>query len=254
MPERAPAGAVPIVLVPGLLVSARLYTPQLPALWQLGPVTVADHTRDDSVAAIARRILADAPPRFALAGLSMGGYVALEVMRQAADRVVGLALLDTSARPDSPEQRARRERQMELAARGHLDDVVSEQYPLLVHRDLLADRHMRDLVGLMAAETGVDAFVRQQRAIMGRPDSRPDLATIECPTVVVVGDGDELTPPHLARELAEGIRGSRLVVVPSAGHLSTLEQPELVTTALVDWVRALPPVTGAGDEAPPARQ
>lgn len=239
-----PAEPVPTVLVPGLLVSARLYAPQLPALWQHGPVTVADHTRDDTMAAIARRILADAPRRFALAGLSMGGYIALEVMRQAPERVAGLALLDTSARPDTDELRRRREDQIALARRGRLEDVADQQYPLLVHRELLGDETMHELVRLMAVETGVDAFVREQRAIMSRVDSRPDLGAIRCPTLVVVGDNDELTPPHLAQELADGIAGSRLVVVPGAGHLSPLEQPERVTAALVDWLWALAPGGG----------
>jgi len=230
---------VPVVLVPGLLVTARLYAPQLPALWHHGPVMVADHTRDDTMAAIARRVLADAPPRFAIAGLSMGGYVALEVMRQAPERVLGLALLDTSARPDTPELQRRREVQIERAREGHLDEVAAQQFSILVHRDRLGDESLRDLVALMATETGVEAFVREQRAIMARPDSRPDLGAIACPTLVIVGDGDELTPPALAEELAAGIRGARLVVVPGAGHLSTLERPDEVTTALVEWVETL---------------
>ncbi|MGH8979630.1 MAG: alpha/beta fold hydrolase [Acidimicrobiales bacterium] len=237
-----PAGpAVPVVLVPGLLVTARLYAPQLPALWHHGPVTVADHTRDDSMPAIARRILSDAPPRFALAGLSMGGYVALEMVRQAPERIVGLALLDTSARPDTDEQRARRTHQIDLARAGRLDEVVDQQYPLLVHRDRLEDAAMRALVRLMAEETGVAAFAREQRAIMTRADSRPNLQAIRCPTLVVVGDGDELTPPELSGELTAGIPGARLEIVTGAGHLSTLEEPERVTAALVDWLSALAP-------------
>ena len=231
--------SVPIVLVPGLLVTARLYVPQLPALWQHGPVMVADHTRDDTMAAIARRVLAHAPARFALAGLSMGGYIALEVMRQAPERVLGLALLDTSARPDTPELRRRRQDQVELARAGHLDEVVAQQFDILVHRDRHGDEALADLVALMAAETGVEAFAREQQAIMSRVDSRPDLGAIGCPTLVVVGDGDELTPPPLAEELAAGIHGARLVVVPGAGHLSTLERPDEVTAALVGWVESL---------------
>lgn len=230
---------VPVVLVPGLLVTARLYAPQLPALWQHGPVTVADHTRDDTMPAIAKRILADAPRRFALAGLSMGGYVALEMIRQAPERVVGLALLDTSARPDTPELRHRREGQIELALHGHLEKVVDQQYPVLVHHDRLGDETLHELVRLMAAETGADSFVREQRAIMARVDSRPDLGSIRCPTLVLVGDGDQLTPPHLSEEMAGAIAGSRLVVVPGAGHLSTLEKPAPVTAALVDWLTSL---------------
>jgi pimeloyl-ACP methyl ester carboxylesterase len=229
-------GSMPIVLVPGLLATARLYGAQLPELWRYGPVTVADHTRDDTMEAIARRILADAPPRFALAGLSMGGYVALEIMRQAPERIVRLALLDTSARPDTVAQRERRSGQISLARSGRFDEIPDQQLPLLVHADRRNDEALRRLVDLMADETGAAAFIREQRAIMGRVDSRPDLRAIRCPTLVLVGDGDALTPPELAEELAEGIDGARLVVVPDCGHLSTLERPSQVTSALVDWL------------------
>jgi len=127
---------LPIVLIPGLTCSARLYADQIPALWRFGPVTVADHTRDDSMAAIARRILAAAPPRFALAGLSMGGYIAFEIMRQAPQRVVKLALLDTGARAETPEQTERRKVVIALAkngpcrgARHRLSALCSPQSP-----------------------------------------------------------------------------------------------------------------------------
>jgi pimeloyl-ACP methyl ester carboxylesterase len=230
--------ALPIVLVPGLLVTARLYAEQIPALWRQGPVTVADHTRDDSMAAIARRILADAPPRFALAGLSMGGYVAFEIVRQAPERVARLALLSTSARPDPPEITERRRRQIALAQEGRFGDLADMQFPLLVHRSRLDDEDLQTLVRLMADETGAEAFVREQTAIIGRADSRPDLAQIACPTLVVVGDGDELIAPENSVEIADGIPGARLVTVAESGHLSTLERPAQVTASLTEWLRA----------------
>jgi pimeloyl-ACP methyl ester carboxylesterase len=232
------ADPLPIVLVPGLLTSPRLYAEQLPALWRLGPVTIAVHTRDDSAAAIASRILADAPPRFALAGLSMGGYIAFEIIRQAPDRVARLALLDTSARPDTPEQTARRNAQIELTRHGRFAEIADQQFPLVVHPSRHGDPAARGLVRLMADETGPEAFIRQQQAIMGRPDSRPGLAAIDCPTLVLVGDGDVLTPPALAAEIADGIPGARRVVVAGSGHLSTLDRPEQVTRALVEWLAA----------------
>jgi pimeloyl-ACP methyl ester carboxylesterase len=228
--------ALPIVLIPGLLASARLYHEQLPTLWRFGPVTVADHTRADNVPAIARSILATAPPRFALAGLSMGGYLAFEIVRQAPERVERLALLDTSARPDTPDVTERRRKQMALAQRGHLGEVVELQFEILLHPDRQHDESLRAVVRLMAHETGADAFVRQQTAIIGRPDSRPGLAAISCPTLVLVGDSDAWTPPEVAVEIADGIDGARLVVVPESGHLSTLERPEIVTRALVQWL------------------
>ena len=236
MPDALP-DALPMVLIPGLTCSARLYAEQIPALWQFGAVMVADHRRDDSMAAIARRILAAAPPRFALAGLSMGGYIAFEIMRQAPERIAKLALLDTGARGDTPEQTERRKTVIALAKSGRYAEVPDIAFPVYVHRNRHGDAALKRLVRTMAEETGPDAFLRQQQAIIGRPDSRPGLAAIACPTLVLVGEGDEATPPELAREIAAGISGSRLVMIPDSGHLSTLEQPQAVTTALVEWMR-----------------
>ncbi len=229
---------LPSVLVPGLTCSARLYADQIPALWRFGPVMVADHTRDDSMAAIARRILAAAPPRFALAGLSMGGYIAFEIMRQASERVARLALLDTGARAETPEQAERRKAPIALATSGHYAEVLDLAFPIYVHRKRHNDESLKGIVRMMAEETGVEAFLRQQQAIIGRSDSRPGLGAIACPTLVLVGEGDEATPPELAREIAAGIRGARLVIIPESGHLSTLEQPQAVSAALSEWMRS----------------
>jgi pimeloyl-ACP methyl ester carboxylesterase len=231
-----PSESLPIVLVPGLICSARLYAGQVPALWRFGPVTIADHTRDDSMTAIARHILAVAPPRFALAGLSMGGYLAMEIERQAPERVAKLALLDTSARPEAPEQTKNRLRVMELARAGRFAEVAELLFPVFVHRHRAGDVALKALVRAMADETGAAAFLRQEQAIIGRADARPNLAAIKCPTLVLVGDGDELTPPYLSEEIAAGIPGARLAVIPDCGHLSTLERPEAVTQALAEWM------------------
>jgi pimeloyl-ACP methyl ester carboxylesterase len=228
---------LPVVLIPGLLASARLYAAQIPALWGTGPVMVADHTRDDRVEAIAARILASAPPAFALVGLSMGGYLCFEIVRQAPQRVARLALLDTSARPDTPEVSAGRRMQMEHAARASLADVAETMFPRLVSRAHREDAALRAVVRLMAEEVGVAAFIRQQTALIARCDSRATLGSIRCPTLVLVGEDDELTPPERAVEMATGIAGARLVRVPQCGHLSTLEQPEQVTRALLEWLR-----------------
>jgi pimeloyl-ACP methyl ester carboxylesterase len=229
---------LPVVLVPGLLCTPRLYVEQIPALWQLGPVTVADHTRDDSMSAIAQRILSQAPPRFALVGLSMGGYVAFELMRQAPERIAKLALLDTTARPDLPEQTEQRKLQIEMARSGRFEDIARLLFPRFVAVAHQGDRTLKRVVRAMADDTGADAFVRQQTAIMNRVDSRPSLAAIACPTLVVVGEQDVLTPPDRAAEIAAGIPYARHVVVPDCGHLSTLEQPETLTQALVDFLEA----------------
>lgn len=224
---------LPVVLIPGLLCTPRLYLEQIPALWQFGPVTIADHTRDDSMSAIARRLLALAPPRFALVGLSMGGYVAFEVLRQASERVAKLALLDTTARPDLPEQTEQRGRQIEMARNGQFHEIARLLFPRFVAVAHQGDRTLKRIVRTMADETGAEAFVRQQTAIMRRVDSRPGLAAVACPTLVLVGEQDVLTPPDRAAEIATAIPDARQVVVPDCGHLSTLEQPDAVTQALV---------------------
>jgi pimeloyl-ACP methyl ester carboxylesterase len=167
------AEAVPVVLIPGLNCSARLYAEQIPVLWRFGPVQVADHSRDDSMDAIATRILAASPPRFALAGLSMGGFVALTIMRHAPERVQRLALLDTSARPETPEQTARRKPQIALTKAGRFAEVPPLQFPVFVHRNRQGDEALRARVRVMAEETGAQVFLRQQQAIMTRPDARP---------------------------------------------------------------------------------
>ena len=226
------------MLIPGLLASARMYAGQIPQLWRAGPVMIADHTRDDSMSAIARRILGAAPARFALAGLSMGGYVAFEILRQAPERIAKVALLDTSARADAPEQTAMRRAQMTLASHGRLAEVVEQQFPRLVHREHRADAALRQVFTLMAEDVGATGFIRQQTAILGRADSRPTLGSIRCPTLVLVGEGDELTPPERAAEIAAGIPGARLTTVPQSGHMSTLEQPDEVARALLEWLEA----------------
>lgn len=227
---------VPLLLVPGLNCTAALWSRQIEGLGARRTVVVADHTRFDLLQSIALEILSNAPPRFALAGLSMGGYIAFEILRRAPERVDRLALLDTQARADTEEARALRRQQIDIAAKGGFDRIPALQIPRL-----LADAHVDDpalvaLVRRMAADTGAEAFVRQQTAIMNRPDSRPDLAGIRCPTLVLVGAEDKITPVDLAREMHEGIAGSRLDIVEGAGHLSTIERPDAVTAAMRDWL------------------
>jgi pimeloyl-ACP methyl ester carboxylesterase len=225
-----------LVLVPGLACTARLFEVQVAALSGGRNIVVADHTRDDSIPAIAARLLSDAPERFALAGLSMGGYVALEVVRQAPERVQRLALLDTSARPDTPEASQDRERLIALAQAGRFEDIHSKLWPRLVHPDHVSNQALQDVVFGMMRETGAEAYARQQRAIMSRADSRPLLPGIEIPTMILVGEGDAITPPDIAREMADMIEWASLVVVPESGHLSTLEQPKQVAHAMRLWL------------------
>lgn len=225
-----------LVLVPGLNCTERLFAPQIEALSGACRTVVADHLRDDAMGSIAGRLLAEAPERFALAGLSMGGYIALEVMRQAPERVTRLALLDTSARPDTEEATANRRRLMALVEAGRLEDVHAGRWERLVHPDHRSDRALEEIHREMLRETGPEAYLRQQRAIIARADLRPMLPGIEIPTLVLVGAEDVITPPDLAREMAEAIEWASLVVVPECGHLSTLEQPEAVNRAMKAWL------------------
>jgi pimeloyl-ACP methyl ester carboxylesterase len=229
---------MPILLVPGLASSPRIFEPVLPALWRLGPVTVANHIRDDNMGAIARRILAEAPPRFALAGHSMGGYIAFEIMRQAGERVAKLALVNTQARPDTAEATARRQGMIARTGKGEYRAVLDELFPGLVHPSRQGDAALRRLVHDMGDDIGPEAFIRQQTAVIGRPDSRPTLAWIRCPTLVLTGDQDNTIPNALSMEMASGIPGAKLVVLPNCGHLPQAEQTQATTDALTEWLRS----------------
>lgn len=227
--------ARPLILLPGLLCDEALWAHQLRHLAGEAPVTVADLTRDDSLGAMAARVLAEAPPVFDLAGLSMGGYLAFEILRRAPERVGRLCLIDTSARPDTEEQTARRRGLMELARKGQFRGVTPRLLPLFLHPDRLGEAALTGAVMAMAERVGADAFLRQQAAIMARPDSRPGLAAIAAPTLVIVGREDALTPPDLAKEIADGIPGARLAVIEECGHLATMERPQAVTVLMRLW-------------------
>lgn len=220
------------VLVPGLLCSARLYEQLLPTVWSFGGVTIADNRRDTTVTAMAQRLLTAGPDRFVLAGLSMGGYVALEVMRLAPERVAGLALISTSARPDSPEQAESRRDQASAVAAGRFDDLVEAVFPVLVDAGNLARTDLAGFWRAMAADVGPDAFLAQLEATIDRPDSRPDLRAIKCPTAVVHGSGDRLIAPENALEISDAIPGAQLTLVPDAGHMIAQEQPGALATAV----------------------
>ena len=217
-----------LIFCPGLLCDENLWRPQSLALAGRVAMRVADTTKDDTIAGMAARLLADAPPRFALAGLSMGGYLALEVLRQAKERVTRVALLDTSARPDTEEQRERRMALMRMAKVGRFKGVTPRLLPLLIHPDRLNDAALVETIIGMAQRIGRDGFLRQQNAILTRTDSVPDLPSFTCPALVIVGREDALTPPERAEELAGGLPNARLHVLEDCGHLATLEQPDHV--------------------------
>ena len=227
----------PLVLLPGLLCTGRLWQAQVDALDGIAAPQVADLTRDDDVGAMAERALAAAPSRFALAALSMGGYVAFEILRRAPERVMRLALIATSARPDSPERAEQRRRGIEAIGRGRFVGVTSQLLPSLVHRDHV-DGPIGEIVQSMAREVGADGYLRQQAAILGRPDSQPVLATIEVPTLIVVGEDDRLTPPAEAVAMHAGIPGSTLHRFETCGHLPPLERPDALSSLMRDWLLA----------------
>ncbi|MFO1349584.1 MAG: alpha/beta fold hydrolase [Gammaproteobacteria bacterium] len=225
-----------LLLLPGLLCDRALWRHQIDYLADRADIVVADMTRADTMVEMARSVLAQAPPRFALAGLSMGGYCALEILRQAPQRVERLALLDTTARLDTPEQSQRRRDLMVLSERGEFKGVATWLLPLFIHASRLDDKALVDEIVAMTRRVGPEAFLRQQRAIMSRPDSRPHLPAISCPTLVLCGREDMLTPLAVHEEMAAAIPGARLVVIENSGHLPTLEWPQQVTQALRAWL------------------
>jgi pimeloyl-ACP methyl ester carboxylesterase len=227
--------AVPLLLLPGLLCDAALWAAQIGYFSPFRTVIIADLTRQDSIPALAAEVLAEAPARFALAGLSMGGYVAMEIVRQAPARVERLALLDTSARADPPEAVRRRRGLIVQSRLGTFRGVTPRLLKDLVHPDHLVGP-IAETVMAMAVRVGREAFARQQTAIIRRIDSRPLLSAIDVPTEIIVGAEDRLTPPEIAAELRDLIPGAGLTIVPHCGHLPPLEQPAAVNVALERWL------------------
>ncbi|MDA1100146.1 MAG: alpha/beta fold hydrolase [Proteobacteria bacterium] len=228
---------IPLILVPGLLCTDALWRAQLDGLADVARVSVtAEHTRHTDIGAIAGAILAAAPPRFALAGLSFGGYIAFEIMRRAPHRVDRLALLDTTANADSEARGRLRRVMIKQAQMGRFLGVTDRLLPQFIHSDRLGDQILVNRIKEMALSVGRDGFIRQQTAIIGRPDSRRDLAEIDCPTLVLVGRQDLLTPLTRHEEMQAAIPDARLSVIEQCGHLSTMERPDEVNQALRDWL------------------
>lgn len=225
-----------LILIPGLLCDADLWGHQRLNLSSIADVRIADITRSESMDDLADDVLADAPDTFALAGLSMGGYVAHAIMAKAGDRVTHLALLDTSAIADSPEQTERRKALIEMSRIGKFRGVTDRLLPVLVHPDRLSDEKLTNAVKKMAENVGADAFFRQQHAIMGRPDRRDQIKSYSLPTLVLCGRDDALTPPALHEDMVATIPGARLAIIEDCGHLSTMERPQAVTALLRDWL------------------
>jgi pimeloyl-ACP methyl ester carboxylesterase len=228
----------PLLMLPGLLLDRRLFAAQIDALAGVAEVTVADLSAHHELGALAEALLARAPARFALAGLSMGGYVALEILRRAPHRVARLALLDTQARADDEAATERRLGQIAAAEGGELEAVLDALLPGWVHPDRGDDGELMTLLRAMARGIGRDGFIREMRTIMSRPDSRGMLGSIACPTLVLCGRQDQSTPVERHEEMAAAIPRATLVVLPACGHLSPLEQPEAVGAQLRVWLES----------------
>lgn len=227
---------IPLLLLPGLLTDARLFGHQVQALSGIARSTVADLSAGETIADFARIALGQLPPGpFAVAGLSMGGYVALEIVRREPRRVRAMALLNTNARADSAESIENRRRLMALADRD-FEAVLQALMPRLLHPDHLADAALTGLLSDMGRSLGAAIFKRHQRAIIGRIDSRAHLASIACPTLVVAAREDAIMPMEVSEEMARAIPGARFEVVERCGHVSTLEQPEAVSSLLRAWM------------------
>jgi pimeloyl-ACP methyl ester carboxylesterase len=238
----------PLVLASGQLLTAECWAPQIAALSPDYDVRLADHTRDETIAGMGRRLLAEAPDRFHLAAHAMGGFVAFEVMRQAPERVLSLALLSTLASADGPKQTARRQGYCRLVEAGNFAGVVEERIPILVHPARREDEPLLTIVRRMAFDTGPDTFLRQQRAIMGRIDSRPFLSAMACPVLLLRGAQDSISQAEHHAEIHAAIPAARAEILEDAGHLLTLERPHSVNALLREWLASQ---AGPANEHPP---
>ena len=234
-----------LVLIPGLAGDAQMWQPQLDALPPRWNAVVTDvHMRNDSITSIAQALLDQQAGDLVLCGASMGGMVAMEAARLAPRRVRGLALLGTNAQPESPEMRLVREAAIVLFEQGRIEEVIAPNVALAFHADNAAALAEGYLAFVLRA--GASQLVRQNRAVIGRPDARLHLPALRCPTLVLCGDSDRLARPECSREIARLVPHARLVIVPRCGHMLTLEQAAVVNAELIDWLGSIEP---AGPQA-----
>lgn len=224
------------VFLPGLLNTGELWKAQIQGLGSKIVPFVADLTHHNSLEDMAKNVLAKAPPKFALAGLSMGGYLAFEIYRQAPERVLKLCLCNTSARPDTPEATLRRQSLIALSKSGKFKGITARLLPQLIDVTHLENAELVKIIYDMADHVGREAFANQQTAIMKRVDSRPLLPQIHVQTQVISGRGDKITPVEVMREIARAIPNAHFAIIENCGHLSPLEQPETVTRLMRRWL------------------
>ena len=225
-------GVDTIVFIPGALCTGDVFAHQTVSLSDRFDIVMADHTRAASIGEIAATLLESVPRRFALCGISMGGYVCFEVLRQAPERVAKAVLVSTTARADSPEAARQRRAWAQRCQGGDFPGVLDELLASFVAPQSFARPVVRDRIMAMAAAARQGVFLRQMSACGERCDSRGLLATIKCPTLINSGALDDSLPRALMREMALGIPQSRLHVIPEAGHLPTIESEEIVTDLL----------------------
>ncbi len=226
----------PLVFIPGLLCDESLWAHQVQYLREIADCRVAKVTNADTIDGLARAVLDQAPPRFALAGLSMGGIIAMAIMAIAPARVERLALVSTTARADTPEQTARRQRLIDIAESGRFAEVTPLLLPALLHPARLADQDLVAQMNAMSAAVGLAGFLRQVRAVIGRPERLGELPSYRLPTLVLVGRDDAITTLDMHEEMAARIPDSRLAIIEECGHISTLERPHAVTALLRQWL------------------
>lgn len=227
---------LPLLLLPGMMCDARLFQPQISALSGRFPLVTAPIGGHDTMRALATEILNYAPPRFALAGLSMGGILAMEVLHQAPDRVDRIALLDTNPFAELPEIQDRRAPQIEAVKNGELSRVMlANMMPNYLANDTL-DSPILDLCLTMALDLGPEVFINQSLALRDRPDQCDTLRQFDGPALVLCGREDKLCPIERHEMMHDLLPSSRLQIVDGAGHLPTLEQPEITTAALIRWL------------------
>ncbi len=229
-----------LVFLPGLAADATMWRHQLSAMpAHLNPLVTDVHSRHASLPEMAAALLREQAGALILCGASMGGMLAMEVVRQAPRRVKALALLGTNARPETEAMRALREEAIELFAQGRAEEVLRANLPLAFHPSRAADSALLQSYLDFVLQAGAEQLIRQNRAVMERPDARLHLGAVSCPTLVMCGDSDQLTPPECSREIAALIPGSELVLLPQCGHMLTMERPADVNAALLAWLAPL---------------
>ena len=233
-----------LVFIPGLAADAAMWQHQIAAVpAHLQPTVTDVHRRYATLPDMAAALLQEHAGELILCGASMGGMLAMEAVRQAPQRINALALLGTNARPETDAMRELREAAIILFEQGRVEEVLRANLGLAFHPDRSNDQELRQTYLDLVLRAGAVQLIRQNRALMARPDARLHLGLVRCPTLVLCGEADQLTPPDCSREIAQLIKGAELILVPQCGHMLTLERPAEVSAALAAWLARVAPLT-----------